>query len=100
MPSLRLHRRLRPRRPRLPAEQRLRDTATRQELHAFLRALPASRFPALAAHGTDIWADDRDERFNSGLDTLLRGLRAGLGPAAAPSTETSRHVPATGAASH
>jgi AcrR family transcriptional regulator len=76
-----------------PAEQRLRDTATRQELHAFLRALPASRFPALAAHGTDIWANDRDQRFNWGLDTLLRGLRADLGPAAAPSTATSRHAP-------
>jgi hypothetical protein len=27
------------------AEQRVRDTATRHELHAFLRALPAGRFP-------------------------------------------------------
>jgi TetR/AcrR family tetracycline transcriptional repressor len=65
------------------AEQRLRDATTRQELHAFLRSLPASRFPALAAHGPDAWANDRDQRFGSGLDTLLRGLQAGLGPARA-----------------
>jgi TetR/AcrR family transcriptional regulator, tetracycline repressor protein len=62
--------------PTSPAEQRLRDTATRRELHAFLRALPASRFPTLAAHGTHAWANDRDQRFTSGLDTLLRGLQA------------------------
>lgn len=78
--------------PTSPAEQRLHDTTTRHELHAFLRALPASRFPALAAHGTHAWAGDRDQRFNSGLDTLLRGLQAGLRPAAAPSAATSRHV--------
>ena len=67
--------------PTSPAEQRLRDGATRQQLHAFLRALPADRFPALAAHGTHAWANDRDQRFNSGLDTLFRGLQADLGPA-------------------
>ncbi len=37
--------------PTSPAEQRLRDTATREQLHAFLRALPADRFPALSAYG-------------------------------------------------
>jgi len=62
--------------PTSPAERRLRDSATRRELHAFLRSLPASRFPTLAAHGADAWANDRDERFSSGLDTLLRGLQA------------------------
>ena len=66
--------------PTSPAERRLRDTATRQELHAFLRALPASRFPALAAYGTHAWANDRDQRFSSGLDTILRGLRAAARP--------------------
>jgi AcrR family transcriptional regulator len=71
--------------PTSPAEQRLRDTATRRELHAFLRSLPADRFPALAAHGTHAWANDRDQRFNSGLDTLFRGLQADLGPAQVPS---------------
>jgi AcrR family transcriptional regulator len=67
-----------------PAERRLRDATTRQELHAFLRSLPASRFPTLADYGPLAWDNDRDERFSSGLDTLLRGLQAGLGAAAAP----------------
>jgi TetR/AcrR family transcriptional regulator, tetracycline repressor protein len=62
--------------PTSPAEQRLRDAATREQLQAFLRALPASRFPALAAHGIHAWSADRDERFGFGLDTLLRGLEA------------------------
>jgi len=66
--------------PTSPAEQRLRDSATRERLNAFLRSLPASRFPALAAHGTDAWAGDRDQRFSSGLDTLLRGLQADQRP--------------------
>ena len=64
--------------PTSPAEQRIRDTATRAELHAFLRSLPASRFPALAALGAYAWADDRDERFTASLDTLIAGLRATL----------------------
>jgi AcrR family transcriptional regulator len=62
--------------PTSPAEQRLRDTTTREQLQAFLRSLPASRFPALVAHGIHAWAGDRDQRFASGLDTLLRGLQA------------------------
>ena len=78
--------------PTSPAEQRLRDTATRQELHAFLRALPAGRFPALADYGTYAWDNDRDERFGWGLGTLLRGLQAGPGPAAAPSAAPGRPV--------
>ncbi len=78
--------------PTSPAERRLRDTATRQELHAFLRSLPASRFPTLTAHGTDAWANDRDQRFSSGLDTLLRGLQAGPGLAAVPATATSHQA--------
>jgi AcrR family transcriptional regulator len=70
--------------PTSPAEQRLRDTATRRELHAFLRSLPADRFPAVAAYGMYAWANDRDQRFDAGLDTLLRGLQADLGPALVP----------------
>jgi AcrR family transcriptional regulator len=62
--------------PTSPAEQRLRDAATREQLQAFLRALPASRFPALAAHGIHAWSADREQRFAFGLDTLLRGLEA------------------------
>jgi AcrR family transcriptional regulator len=71
------------------AEQRLRDAATRQELHTFLRSLPASRFPTLATVGTYAWDNDRDQRFNSGLDTLFRGLQADLGPAVVPSAVAS-----------
>src|SRR5271165_4482888 len=59
-----------------PAEQRLRDSTARQQLHAFLRSLPASSFPTLAAHGTHAWTDDRDQRFTSGLDTLICGLQS------------------------
>ena len=72
--------------PTSPAEQRLLDTSTRRELHGFLHSLPVSRFPTLAAYGTHVWANDRDQRFNSGLDTLLRGLQTGLGRTGAPST--------------
>jgi AcrR family transcriptional regulator len=66
--------------PTSPAEQRLRDTATREQLHAFFRALPASRFPALAAHGIHAWDGNRDQRFTAGLETLLRGLQADMPP--------------------
>ena len=62
--------------PTSPAEQRLRDAATREQLQAFLRALPASRFPALAAYGIHAWSADRDQRFVSGLDIPVRGLEA------------------------
>ena len=57
-------------------EQRVQDTATRRQLHAFLRSLPADRFPALTALGEHIWANNRAERFAAGLDTLLGGLDA------------------------
>jgi AcrR family transcriptional regulator len=59
-----------------PAEQRLRDAATTKQLREFFRALPADRFPALAAHGVHAWAGDRDQRFSAGLETLLRGIEA------------------------
>ena len=62
--------------PASPAEQRLRDTATREQLHAFFRSLPAERFPALAAYGVHAWDGDRDQRFSAGLETLLRGIEA------------------------
>ena len=67
--------------PASPAEQRLRDSTSRQQLHAFLRSLPASTFPTLVAHGTYAWNDDREQRFTSGLDTLICGL------------QTARHSP-------
>jgi hypothetical protein len=64
------------------AEQRVRDTATRHQLHAFLHELPADRFPALAVLGDHVWADDRDERYAAGLATLIAGLKARLRPRA------------------
>ena len=57
-------------------EQRVRDPATRAELHAFLRSLPPERFPTLVALGGQVWVDNRDERFTTGLDTILTGLEA------------------------
>jgi AcrR family transcriptional regulator len=58
------------------SEQRIQDAATRRDLHAFLRSLPADRFPVLAALGEHVWADDRDERFTASLCTLINGLQA------------------------
>ena len=58
------------------SEQRLQDTATRHQLHTFLRSLPADRFPVLAAHGEHIWLDDRDERFTASLNAIFDGLQA------------------------
>jgi AcrR family transcriptional regulator len=57
-------------------EQRVRDAATRGKLHAFLRSLPADRFPSLVALGEYVWVDNRDERFTAGLDTLVDGLES------------------------
>jgi TetR/AcrR family tetracycline transcriptional repressor len=55
-------------------EERVRDAATRTRLHAFLRSLPADRFPTLVVLGEHVWVDNRDERFTAGLGTLLDGL--------------------------
>ena len=57
-------------------EQRVQDVATLRQLHAFFQSLPADRFPVLAAVGEHVWADNRDQRFSVGLDTILAGLRA------------------------
>ena len=57
-------------------EQRVQDLATRRRLHAFFRSLPPGQFPALAALGQHVWADNRDERFTASLDMLLSGLQA------------------------
>jgi len=62
--------------PTSPAEQRLHDSATRGQLQAFFRALPADRFPALSACGLHAWDGDREQRFAVGLETLLRGIEA------------------------
>jgi AcrR family transcriptional regulator len=56
-------------------EQRVRDHATRSQLHDFFRSLPADRFPTLVALGEHVWVDNRDERFTAGLDILIDGLQ-------------------------
>jgi hypothetical protein len=61
-------------------EQRVRDPATRAQLHQFLRSLPPDRFPALVALGEHVWVDNRDERFAAGLDVLVDGLEHRHGP--------------------
>jgi AcrR family transcriptional regulator len=55
-------------------EQRVRDPATRTQLHQFFRSLPPDRFPALVALGEHVWVDNRDERFSAGLQVLVDGL--------------------------
>ena len=77
-----------------PGEQRVQDSVTRAELHAFLRSLPASRFPALAALGAYAWADDRDQRFTASLDTLIAGLRATLRPRTRDASQPAQTEPA------
>ena len=61
--------------PTTAAQQRTRDPATQRELHAFLRSLPADRFPALNVLGEYAWADDREDRFIAGLSTIIIGLQ-------------------------
>jgi AcrR family transcriptional regulator len=58
-------------------EQRVRDPATRTQLHQFFRSLPTDRFPALVALGEHVWVDNRDQRFTAGLDVLVAGLEHG-----------------------
>lgn len=71
-------------------EQRVRDGATRAELHAFLRTLPSDRFPTLVALNEHVWVDNRDERFTTALDTILHGLEATLPPAGDPAARSNR----------
>jgi AcrR family transcriptional regulator len=69
-------------------EQRVQDPATRHQLHAFFRSLPADRFPALAALGEHIWASNRDQRFTASLDIMLDGLQAAVPPRPSARTPT------------
>jgi len=79
-------------------EQRVRDAATRTQLHEFFRSLPPERFPALVALGEHVWVDNRDERFTAGLDVLVDGLeqarrsphRPALGGRPTTTTRTTR----------
>jgi TetR/AcrR family tetracycline transcriptional repressor len=75
-------------------EQRVRDPATRTQLHRFFRSLPRERFPALVALGEHVWLDNRDERFTAGLQVLVDGLEHARN-APAPSTRepTDDHHP-------
>jgi AcrR family transcriptional regulator len=71
------------------SEQRIQDTATRREMHAFLRSLPADRFPVLAVLGEHAWANDRDERFTASLRTIINGLQS-----TSPGHQPGGHQPA------
>jgi AcrR family transcriptional regulator len=77
-------------------EQRVRDPATRAQLHQFFRSLPPDRFPALVALGEHVWVDNRDERFTAGLQVLVDGLEQARNaphrpaPKRRPSTITPR----------
>jgi AcrR family transcriptional regulator len=56
-------------------QQRVRDQATRSQLHQFFRSLPTDRFPTLATLGEHVWVDNRDQRFTTGLNILIDGLQ-------------------------
>jgi AcrR family transcriptional regulator len=79
-------------------EQRVRDAATRDQLHEFFRSLPPERFPALVALGEHVWLDNREERFTAGLEVLVDGLeqarrsphRRALGAPPTTTTATTR----------
>jgi len=84
--------------PTAANEQRVRDPATRAQLHEFFRALPPDRFPALVALGEHVWLDNRDQRFTAGLEVLVDGLeharraphRPALGAPPTTTTATTR----------
>jgi AcrR family transcriptional regulator len=75
-------------------QQRVRDPATRAQLHRFFRSLPPDRFPALVALGEHVWVDDHDQRFTAGLQVLLDGLQhartSPSGPSQASASSTTR----------
>jgi AcrR family transcriptional regulator len=80
-------------------EQRVRDPATRTQLHQFFRSLPPDRFPALVALGEHVWVDNRDERFAAGLQVLVDGLEhartspSDRRPGSRPTTTSRRRRP-------
>jgi len=76
-------------------EQRVRDAATRNQLHEFFRTLPADRFPTLVALGEHVWLDNRDERFTTGLDVIVDGLdrHEACQPSRATTSVTSPRAP-------
>jgi AcrR family transcriptional regulator len=75
-------------------EQRVRDPATRAQLHQFFRSLPPDRFPTLVTLGEHVWVDNRDERFTAGLQVLVDGLaHARTSPAPSAREPTDDHHP-------
>jgi AcrR family transcriptional regulator len=52
------------------------DPAYFDRLSAYFRALPADRFPVLASMVGELMSDEGDERFEFGLDVIVRGLAA------------------------
>jgi hypothetical protein len=42
--------------------------------------LPADQFPTLVTLGEHVWRNNRDERFTTGLDTIVRGLETAQFP--------------------
>lgn len=47
-----------------------------EQLAAFFSSLPADRFPNILSLAGPMTADDREERFEFGLDILVGGLAA------------------------
>lgn len=59
---------------RSPAMGAASPKETLDMTRAYLASLPAERFPTLLALVDDVTADDQDERFEFGIDLLVRGL--------------------------
>jgi AcrR family transcriptional regulator len=57
-----------------PAVDPEASAAFHEELKNFMAALPADRFPYLVALAGPLSAGDRNERFEFGLDILVRGI--------------------------
>ncbi len=74
-------------------EQRVRDPATRTQLHQFFRSLPPDRFPALVALGEHVWVDNRDQRFTAGLQVLVDGLEHARTTSTTSTPEADRRPP-------
>jgi AcrR family transcriptional regulator len=77
-------------------EQRVRDPATRGQLHRFFRSLPPDRFPTLVALGEHVWLDNRDQRFTAGLHVLVDGLEHARNSPSDQRPEADRRPPPQG----
>jgi AcrR family transcriptional regulator len=53
-----------------------------EEFRAFFAALPVDRFPHLVSMAGPLTAGDGDERFDFGLDLIIRGIASTVRPAA------------------